>query len=53
MEDDEKRMQKEFLKAIDVPYSYSLAKRMEEIKSNPVLGFRTAGSAAELQQEKC
>ncbi len=48
MEDDEKRMQKEFLKAIDVPYSYSLAKRMEEIKSNPALGFRTAGSAAEL-----
>ncbi len=33
--------------ALDIDYSYRLAKRMEEPKSNPVLGFRTAGSKAE------
>ena len=30
-------------------YPYELAKRLEEICSNPVLGYRTAGSDAEYQ----
>lgn len=37
------------LSYLDTRYAYSLAKRMEEIKSNPVLGYRTAGSVAERQ----
>lgn len=32
---------------LDVSYSYLLAKRMEQFFTNPVLGFRTAGSKAE------
>ena len=38
-----------FLKALDVAYSYHLAKRMEKPRTNPVLGFRTAGSRAEFE----
>ena len=33
--------------AVDMGYSYGLARRMEEYKTNPVLGYRTAGSGAE------
>ena len=33
--------------AVDTGYSYGLARRMEEYKTNPVLGYRTAGSGAE------
>ncbi|WP_347501038.1 M28 family peptidase [Clostridium sp. chh4-2] len=33
--------------AVDMDYSYRFAKRMEEYKTNPVLGYRTAGSQAE------
>ena len=32
---------------LDVKESYDLAKRMEQEKTNPVLGYRTAGSLAE------
>ena len=32
---------------LDVEWSYRLAKRMEKYKTNPVLGYRTAGSRAE------
>ena len=32
---------------INTEYSYKLAKRMEQFRSNPVLGYRPAGSAAE------
>ena len=32
---------------IDTDWSYQLAKRMEKEKTNPALGYRTAGSAAE------
>lgn len=39
---------KKYLEAVDIEYSYGLAKKMEEIRSNPVLGYRTAGSEAEL-----
>lgn len=35
--------------AVDTEYSYRLAKRMEGPKTNPVLGYRTAGSKAELE----
>lgn len=38
-----------FLEKVDVEYSYNLTKKMEEIRSNEVLGYRTAGSDAELQ----
>ncbi len=40
--------EEKLLKTLDVKYSYRLAKRMEEKKTNPVLGYRTAGSWAEL-----
>lgn len=36
-----------FEQAVDVKKSYDLAKRMEGPKTNPVLGYRTAGSKAE------
>ena len=35
------------ISCIDTDWSYQLAKRMEKEKTNPVLGYRTAGSAAE------
>lgn len=38
---------KAFVDSIDVESSYRFAKRMEEYKTNPELGFRTAGSNAE------
>ncbi|HAX72105.1 MAG TPA: peptidase, partial [Firmicutes bacterium] len=37
------------LDKIDVNYSYNLARKMEEIKTNDALGYRTAGSDAEIQ----
>lgn len=36
-----------FLDHVDIEYSVKLARRMMEIKSNPKLGYRTAGSRAE------
>ncbi|WRS27237.1 M28 family peptidase [Oscillospiraceae bacterium MB08-C2-2] len=38
-----------FLQNVDVDYSFALAKKMEEIRSNKALGYRTAGSQAELE----
>lgn len=35
--------------AIDTTHSYELAKRMEIPRTNPVLGYRTAGSRAEFE----
>ena len=35
------------LQHLDINYSWKLAKRMEEYRSNPVLGYRPAGSEAE------
>ena len=35
------------ISCIDTDWSYQLAKRMEKEKTNPVLGYRTAGSNAE------
>ena len=41
------------ISCIDTDWSYQLARRMEKEKTNPVLGYRTAGSAAETAQEIC
>lgn len=35
------------ISCLDTDWSYQLARRMEKEKTNPVLGYRTAGSAAE------
>ena len=42
MESDRRKIEETYLKAVDIGYSYRLAKKMEEFKSNPVLGYRTA-----------
>ena len=47
LESDRRKIEEIYLKAVDIGYSYRLAKKMEEFKSNPVLGYRTAGSKAE------
>ena len=47
LESDRRNIEETYLKAVDIGYSYRLAKKMEEFKSNPVLGYRTAGSKAE------
>ena len=44
-----KNWEQKLIEAVDTEYSYRLAKRMEEPKTNPVLGYRTAGSKAELE----
>lgn len=36
-----------YIRAVDVDYSFHLAKRMEQYKCNEALGYRTAGSRAE------
>lgn len=41
-------LEQEYIKEIDLTYSYQLAKRMEENRSNPKLGYRSAGSEAEI-----
>lgn len=40
--------QKAYLENVDVDYSFNLAKKMEQIRTNETLGYRTAGSQAEL-----
>lgn len=47
LEDSELR--EAFMGQLDISYSYTLAKKMEQIRSNPCLGYRTAGSWAELE----
>ncbi|WP_432630578.1 M28 family peptidase [Brotaphodocola sp.] len=42
-------LQETILKHIDIDYSYRLAKRMEQYRSNEVLGYRSAGSRAEFE----
>ena len=37
-------MQEAVIKNIDTDYSYQLAKRMEQFRSNEKLGYRPAGS---------
>lgn len=43
------RMQEKYINALDIRWSYNHAKKMEKICSNPKLGYRTAGSEAELK----
>lgn len=38
-----------YVEKVDVDYAYDLAVKMEEIRSNEELGYRTAGSQAEAQ----
>lgn len=40
--------QQAYLEKVDVDYSYQLALQLEDIRSNEALGYRTAGSEAEL-----
>ena len=40
--------QQAYLEHVDTGYSYDLALRLEDIRSNETLGYRTAGSQAEL-----
>ena len=42
-------LQTSILKNLDIDYSYRLAKRMEQFRTNPVLGYRPAGSRAEFE----
>ncbi len=42
-----KDWEKRLREAVDTEYAYRLAKRMELPRTNPVLGYRTAGSKAE------
>ena len=42
-------LQTSILKNLDIDYSYQLAKRMEQFRTNPVLGYRPAGSRAEFE----
>lgn len=41
--------QSAYLQCVDTDYSYRLAQRLEDIRSNEALGYRTAGSEAELK----
>ena len=41
------KTQEAYLDSLDISYSYRLAKKMEEIRSNPALGSRTARPEAE------
>ena len=41
--------QSAYLEHVDTDYSFALAKKLEDIRSNEALGYRTAGSEAELQ----
>ena len=45
----EEEWKKRVISALDTGYSYALARRMEEYRTNPVLGYRTAGSRAEYE----
>ena len=42
-------LQESILKNLDIDYSYRLAKRMAQFRTNPVLGYRPAGSRAEFE----
>ena len=37
-----------YLEHVDTEYSYDLARKLEDIRSNEALGYRTAGSDAEI-----
>ena len=43
---NEKEWRERIRRETDTGYSYCLARRMEQYRTNPVLGYRTAGSGA-------
>lgn len=49
MHDNGVTLQKKVLQNLDISYSYELAKRMEQYRSHPTLGYRPAGSKAEFE----
>ena len=49
MHDNGVTLQKRVLQNLDIPYSYELAKRMEQYRSHPTMGYRPAGSKAEFE----
>lgn len=49
MHDNGESIQKKILQCLDVRYSYELAKKMEQFRTHPTLGYRTAGSKAEFE----
>lgn len=42
-------IQEKIIQEIDTSYAYGLAKQMEGFRSNPILGYRPAGSKAEFE----
>ena len=41
--------EQQYIEALDIEASYNLAKKMEAYRTNPVLGYRPAGSKAEFE----
>ena len=41
--------EQQYIEALDIEASYNLAKQMESYRTNPVLGYRPAGSKAEFE----
>ena len=44
-----KRQEQQYIESLDIEASYNLAKKMEAYRTNPVLGYRPAGSWAEFE----
>ena len=49
---NEKEWRERIRRETDTGYSYCLVRRMEQYRTNPVLGYRTAGSGAEFETNK-
>lgn len=43
------QLKDDYLSSVDVDYAYEFTKSLEEFKTNEKLGYRTAGSEAELK----
>ena len=41
--------EQQYIESLDIEASYNLAKKMEAYRTNPVLGYRPAGSWAEFE----
>ena len=41
--------EQQYIASLDIEASYNLAKQMESYRTNPVLGYRPAGSKAEFE----
>ena len=53
MHDNGVTLQKKVLQNLDIPYSYELAKRMEQYRSHPTLGYRRRVLRQNLRPERC